>query len=84
LPTYAWPRSFAADFDSLSAEQQSAFAFLLAITRFLDDLRIGKGFQGLRVKGVKGASGIYEMTWAADGLEVRRAHVSVAMHNTTA
>ena len=54
------------DFDSLSADQKAAF--LTAVAQFVEDLRRGEGFRkGLRVKGVKGASGIFEMTWADDG-----------------
>ena len=35
---------------------------------FVEDLRQGRQFRnGLRVKGVKGAPGIFEMTWADDG-----------------
>jgi hypothetical protein len=57
---------FAVDFDSLSADQKAAF--LTAVAQFVEDLRRGEGFRkGLRVKGVKGASGIFEMTWADDG-----------------
>ncbi len=66
MPTYAWLRRFAADFDWLSPEQQAAF--LTAIAQFVVDLRDGKGLRkGLRVKGVKGATGIFEMTWGDDG-----------------
>lgn len=66
MPTYAWLARFAADFDSLSPEQQAAF--LEAVAQFVEDLRGGKRFRkGLRVKGVKGAAGIFEMTWADDG-----------------
>ena len=66
MPTYAWLAGFADDFDSLSPEQQAAF--LVAVAQFVADLRNGKRFRkGLRVKGVKGAAGIFEMTWADDG-----------------
>jgi len=66
LPTYAWLARFAVDFDSLSPEQQARF--LRAIAQFVDDLDGGKGFRkGLRVKGVQGAAGIFEMTWTDDG-----------------
>jgi hypothetical protein len=66
LPTYAWLARFAADFDSLSPQQQGEF--LTAVMQFVEDLRPGKGFRkGLRVKGVRGAAGIFEMTWGDDG-----------------
>jgi hypothetical protein len=66
MPTYAWLARFAADFDALSPAQQAAF--LAAVTRFVEDLRDGRGFRkGLRVKGIKGTAGIFEMTWADDG-----------------
>jgi hypothetical protein len=66
VPTYAWLARFGADFDSLSPSQQAAF--LIAVAQFVEDLRRGGGFRkGLRVKGVQGATGIFEMTWADDG-----------------
>lgn len=66
MPTYAWLARFAKDFDALTTAQQTAF--LAAVVQFVEDLAGGKGFRkGLRVKGVKGATGIFEMTWADDG-----------------
>ena len=66
MPTYSWLARFAADFDSLSAAQKAAF--LTSVAQFVEDLKRGEGFRkGLRVKGVKGAAGIFEMTWADDG-----------------
>lgn len=66
VPTYSWLARFGADFDALSERQQAAF--LAAIEAFVADLSAGRGFRaGLRVKGVKGAVGIFEMTWAPDG-----------------
>ena len=66
MPTYAWLARFRADFDRLTSVQQAAF--LLAVAQFVDDLRHGRPFRkGLRVKGIQGASGIFEMTWADDG-----------------
>ncbi len=57
---------FAADFGSLSPEQQTAF--IEAVAQFVEDLRDGKRFRkGLRTKGIKGAAGVFEMTWADDG-----------------
>ena len=66
MPTFAWLARCRADFDALSPDQQAAF--LAAIADFVSDLQDGVGFRPkLRVKGVKGASGVFEMTWAADG-----------------
>ena len=43
-------------------------AFLAAVTEVVQDFRGHRGFRKrLRVKGVKGAGGIFEMTWADDG-----------------
>ena len=64
--TFAWLARFGTDFDALSPSQQAAF--LAAVAQFVEDLRSGAGFRhGLRVKGVKGAAGIFEMTWADNG-----------------
>ncbi len=66
MQTFAWLARFRADFDSLSPSQQAAF--LVAVTQFVDDASRGRRFRtGLRVKGVQGAAGIFEMTWADDG-----------------
>jgi hypothetical protein len=54
------------DYAALTPEQQAAFRAALA--KFVDDLRAARGFRpGLRVKGVKGAPGVFEMTWAPNG-----------------
>ncbi len=66
MPTYGWLARFRADFERLTPSQQAAF--LVAVQQFVDDLQGGRGFRnGLRVKGIQGASGIFEMTWAPDG-----------------
>jgi hypothetical protein len=66
VPTFEWLHRFGADFDRLTPAQQAAF--IAAVVLFVDDLRSGGQFRnGLRVKGVKGASGVFEMTWADDG-----------------
>lgn len=66
MPTYAWLARFRADFERLTPAQQTTF--LLAVGNFVADLRSGRPFRkGLRVKGIQGASGIFEMTWADDG-----------------
>jgi hypothetical protein len=66
VPSYAWLARFRADFSSLSSSEQAAF--LVAVAQFVEDLGADRGFRkDLRVKGVKGAPGIFEMTWADDG-----------------
>jgi hypothetical protein len=66
VPTYERLRRFDRDYESLSLEQRSAFKE--AVDTFVADLERGQGFRnGLRVKGVKGSPGLYEMTWAPDG-----------------
>ena len=66
MPTYeALPR-FWRDWNRLTAAQRRQFSN--AVARFVDDLGRGLPFRaGLRVKGVQGAEGIYELTWAPDG-----------------
>ena len=64
-PTYAREPAFARDFVKLTDQQQR---FLTAVTAMVADLKAGRGFRpGLRVKGVQGWPGIWEMTWAPDG-----------------
>lgn len=66
MPTYGWLARFRVDFERLTPTQQAAF--LMAVDQFVADLREGRTFRkGLRVKGVQGASGVFEMTWAGDG-----------------
>jgi hypothetical protein len=66
LPTYAWLARFARDFDAPTGQRQAVFVG--AVRAFVQDLQSGGGFRkALRVKGVKGAPDIFEMTWANDG-----------------
>jgi len=65
VPTYARTDSSMRDYSSLTQDQRAAFR--QAVGRFIRDLPTGRFRKGLRVKGVKGAKGIYEMTWANDG-----------------
>jgi hypothetical protein len=74
MPTFEATSRFWSEFDSLSADQQEAFArarqqFIRALKRW----EVG-GCEGraefpaaLRVKPVKGRRGIWELTWAGDG-----------------
>ncbi len=66
MPTYEAPPQFWRDWEKLRPQQKRAF--LVAVRKLVEDLKAGRGFRaGLRVKGVQGAQGIYEMTWADDG-----------------
>jgi len=66
LPTFDVTARFMRDYETLSRRQQSEFA--VARRQFCEDLAAGRGFRkGLRVKGVRGRRGVYEMTWADDG-----------------
>ena len=66
MPTREALPQFWRDWARLSSDQQEAF--LTAVDKFVDDLRAGRGFRsGLRVKGVRGTPGAYELTWAPDG-----------------
>jgi hypothetical protein len=66
LPTFERLLRFNKDYDALSPSEKTEFKE--AVKKFIDDLRAGEGFRkGLRVKGVKGAPGVFEMTWADNG-----------------
>ncbi len=66
MPTFEQLRRFDRDFAALSDAQREAFRS--AVQKFVADLQRGQGFrQGLRVKGVRGAPGMFELTWANDG-----------------
>jgi hypothetical protein len=66
MPTRDVAESFWLGWQRLNPEQQDAF--LVAVDKFVEDLRTRRGFRaGLRVKGVRGSPGVYEMTWAPDG-----------------
>lgn len=65
MPTWSRTESFQRDFQALSPEDRKKFK--KAVANLVADLRTGTFRKGLRVKGVQGAEGIYEMTWAKDG-----------------
>ncbi len=66
MPTRDVLESFWRDWERLTPEQQREF--LAAVERFVADLRSGAGFRkALRVKGVRGARGVFELTWAKNG-----------------
>lgn len=66
MPTYDVEPRFLHDYARLANERRVLFA--AGYKKMVADLRAGGGFRkGLRVKGVQGHSGVYEMTWAPDG-----------------
>lgn len=67
MPTYDVTDCFRKDLALLDPADRVRFQ--RAIKQFIEDLAsTSRGFRpGLRVKGVQGAEGVYEMTWAPDG-----------------
>jgi hypothetical protein len=65
VPAFCSLPQFQSDFDSLGLSDQEAF--LDAFTQFVEDLEGPEFRKSLRVKGVLGKSGVFEMSWAADG-----------------
>jgi hypothetical protein len=66
VPTYERLARFNRDYERLTAEERRAFK--AAVKKFVADLQGGQGFRkGLRVKGVQGSPGVYELTWADNG-----------------
>jgi hypothetical protein len=69
VPTYESTPEFWAGYSRLTPEQKRQFR--RALGKFVNDLQAGGRFRvGLRVKGLQGADGMYEMTWATDGRAV--------------
>lgn len=65
-PTYERESTFVRDWAKLTPQQRQRF--LDSVRDMIMDLRSGRGFRpGLRIKGVQGTTGVYEMTWAPDG-----------------
>ncbi|MEU1676820.1 hypothetical protein ABZ752_33030 [Streptomyces roseifaciens] len=62
MPTYETLPRFTADLDRLTPEQRRAFR-----RAFVPDLRAGRFRAGLRIKRVRRAPGIYELTWSGGG-----------------
>lgn len=66
MPTYARLPRFDKDYAALTPGQRTAFN--AAVKKFVEDMERGGQFRkGLRVKGVQGSPGVYEMTWGDDG-----------------
>ncbi len=65
MPSYDRTRRFEQDWKALGEPDRRRFR--TAFARFDADLAAGHFRSGLRVKGIQGADGIFEMTWAPDG-----------------
>ena len=71
MPTYDYSSTFIQDIRGLT--NQDYARFMAALRLFIQDLQAMEAGhrttfrRGLRVKGVKGAPGVFEMTWAPDG-----------------
>jgi hypothetical protein len=66
MPTFEVTPRLRRDYAGLTTVQQERFRKVVA-TEFLPDVDAGQFRPGLRVKGVRGAPGVFEMTWAPDG-----------------
>jgi hypothetical protein len=66
MPTHDEHPQFLREFGKLFQAQQDRF--LNAMRHMIHDLRAGGTFRAsLRIKGVQGHPGVFEMTWAGDG-----------------
>ena len=65
MPTHDEDARFLREYVRLSREDQRLFNS--AVLKLVADLRTGRFRPGLRVKGVAGRPGVFEMTWAPDG-----------------
>lgn len=67
MPTFEYTPAFGKDHALLDQKDQQRFRRVVR-EQFVPDLAAGGRFRaGLRVKGVRGATGVFEMTWAPDG-----------------
>lgn len=65
MPTWSGTESFFKDLRDLTPADRKKFK--KAVSNFVMDLKTGKFRKGLRVKGIQGTEGIFEMTSAKDG-----------------
>jgi hypothetical protein len=66
MPTFAYTPTFRKDLALLDSADKKRFKRKV-VDEFVPDLEAGKFRAGLRVKGIHGAHGVFEMTWASDG-----------------
>jgi hypothetical protein len=66
MPTHEEEAQFLRDFAALSEPRRARF--LDALRKLVSDIKAEQPIRlGLRVKGVQGHPGVFEMTWAPDG-----------------
>ena len=65
MPTFSLTDRFRRDFAVLTAAEKAAFR--AAAAKLAADLPSQSFRPGLRARGVQGAAGVFEMTWADDG-----------------
>lgn len=65
MPTFEATPRFWRDHAKLTPHQRAAFR--VAVEHFIADLGARRFRPGLSVKALRGAPGIFEMTWAPDG-----------------
>lgn len=65
MPTFDRTNRFNKDFSNLDDADQDRFRE--RVKDFIEDLKVQQFRRGLRVKGVHGAPGVLEMTWAPNG-----------------
>ncbi|MFF8505931.1 hypothetical protein ACF07L_35560 [Streptomyces anulatus] len=64
MPTFETLPRFTADLQRLTPAQRHRF-HRVVLDAFVPDLRTGRPFRpGLRIKGVRRAPGVYELTWS--------------------
>jgi hypothetical protein len=66
VPTFATTPRFQQDYRKLTDAQRARFQRVVR-EAFVPDIDSAAFRPGLRVRGVQGAPGVYEMTWAPDG-----------------
>lgn len=65
MPSHARSRQFDRDWHRLRSADRDRYR--IAFRKFDADLIAGRFRRGLRVKGVQGAPGVFEMSWAPNG-----------------
>lgn len=66
MPTFDKEPSFLKDWAALTVAHKRLF--MVAVEKLLHDMKQGTGFRAeLRIKGVQGHVGVFEMTWADNG-----------------